>query len=138
MSVTTSRRSSNTSFDLVKQIDAGPINVGYVEDGPADGSVAVLLHGWPYDIHSYVDVVPLPAAAGYRTIVPYLRGFGTTRFLSNDTFRNGEQAALALDVIALMEPSRSRAQSGPASTGERGRPTSSRRSGRNAATDSCR
>ena len=101
--VTSSQRSSNTSFDVVKQIDAGHINVGYVEDGPADGPVAVLLHGWPYDIHSYADVVPLLTAAGYRTFVPYLRGFGTTRFLSNDTFRNGEQAALALDVIAFMD-----------------------------------
>jgi pimeloyl-ACP methyl ester carboxylesterase len=87
----------------VSQIDAGVLNVGYVDQGPADGPAAVLLHGWPYDIHSYVDVVPLLAAAGYRVIVPYLRGYGTTRFLSDGTVRNGEQAALALDAIALVD-----------------------------------
>jgi pimeloyl-ACP methyl ester carboxylesterase len=87
----------------LRQIDAGPLNVGYVDSGPADGPAVVLLHGWPYDIHSYADVVPLLTAAGHRVIVPYLRGFGTTRFLSDETFRNGEQAALALDVIALMD-----------------------------------
>ena len=87
----------------VSQIDAGPLSVGYVDQGPADGPAAVLLHGWPYDIHSYVDVVPLLTAAGYRVIVPYLRGFGTTRFLSDETVRNGEQAALAADTIALMD-----------------------------------
>ncbi len=87
----------------VVQIDAGPLNVGYVDQGPADGPAAVLLHGWPYDIHSYADVVPLLTAAGYRVIVPYLRGFGTTRFLSDETARNGEQAALAVDTIALMD-----------------------------------
>ena len=87
----------------VSQIDAGPLNVGYVDGGPADGPAVVLLHGWPYDIHSYADVVPLLTAAGYRVIVPYLRGFGTTRFLSDETVRNGEQAALALDAIALMD-----------------------------------
>ena len=77
--------------------------MGYVEEGPADGPAAVLLHGWPYDIHSYVDVVPLLTTAGYRVIVPYLRGFGSTRFRSDETFRNGEQAALALDTIALLD-----------------------------------
>jgi pimeloyl-ACP methyl ester carboxylesterase len=87
----------------VRQIDARPLNVGYVDSGPADGPAVVLLHGWPYDIHSYADVVPLLTAAGHRVIVPFLRGFGTTRFLSDETFRNGEQAALALDVIALMD-----------------------------------
>ena len=87
----------------VSQIDAGVLNVGYVDDGPADGPAAVLLHGWPYDIHSYVDVIPLLTAAGYRVIVPYVRGYGTTRFLSDETFRNGEQAALALDAVALMD-----------------------------------
>jgi pimeloyl-ACP methyl ester carboxylesterase len=87
----------------LRQIDAGPINVGYVDRGPADGPAVVLLHGWPYDIHSYADVVPPLAAAGHRVIVPYLRGFGTTRFLSDETFRNGEQAALAHDVIALID-----------------------------------
>jgi pimeloyl-ACP methyl ester carboxylesterase len=87
----------------VRQADAGLVNVGYADIGPANGRVAVLLHGWPYDIHSYLEVAPLLAAAGYRVVVPYLRGFGTTRFLSDATFRNGEQAALAVDVIALLD-----------------------------------
>jgi pimeloyl-ACP methyl ester carboxylesterase len=94
---------ANTSFSSLKQIDAGVLNVGYAEAGPAGGPVIILLHGWPYDIHSFVDVAPLLAAQGYRVIVPYLRGYGSTRFLSPSTFRNGEQAALALDVIALMD-----------------------------------
>jgi pimeloyl-ACP methyl ester carboxylesterase len=87
----------------VSQIDAGPLNVGYLDRGPADAPAVVLLHGWPYDIHSYADVVPLLTAAGHRVVVPFLRGFGSTRFLSNESVRNGEQAALALDVIALMD-----------------------------------
>ena len=87
----------------LKQIDAGPLNVGYVDTGPAAGPAVVLLHGWPYDIRSFAEVVPLLAAAGKRVIVPYLRGFGTTRFLSDETVRNGEQAALALDATALMD-----------------------------------
>jgi pimeloyl-ACP methyl ester carboxylesterase len=94
---------TNTSFGPLKQIDAGLLNVGYAEAGPADGPVVVLLHGWPYDIHSFVDVAPFLASAGYRVIVPYLRGYGTTRFLVSDTFRNGQPAALATDVIALMD-----------------------------------
>jgi pimeloyl-ACP methyl ester carboxylesterase len=94
---------SSAAFGVVKQVDAGVLSVGYVEDGAGDGPAAVLLHGWPYDIYSYVDVVPLLAAAGYRVIVPYLRGFGWTHFLSDDTFRNGEQAALAVDTVALMD-----------------------------------
>src|SRR6478736_2515722 len=98
MSVAATPASSKASFGVVQQIDAGLLNVGYVEAGPTDGPAVVLLHGWPYDIHSYADVAPLLAAAGYRVATPYLRGFGTTRFLSEDTFRNGEQAALALDV----------------------------------------
>jgi pimeloyl-ACP methyl ester carboxylesterase len=92
----------NTSFRSLKQIDAGVLNIGYAEDGPANGSAVVLLHGWPYDIHSYVDVAPLLAAAGYRIIVPYLRGYGTTRFLSSATMRNAQQSAVGLDIIALM------------------------------------
>jgi pimeloyl-ACP methyl ester carboxylesterase len=92
-----------SSFGTLSQIDAGPLNVGYVDAGPADGPAVVLVHGWPYDIHSYVEVAPLLTAAGYRVIVPYLRGYGTTRFLSDDTPRNGEQAALATDTIALMD-----------------------------------
>jgi pimeloyl-ACP methyl ester carboxylesterase len=94
---------TNTSFSSLKQIDAGVLNVGYAEAGPASGPVVILLHGWPYDIYSFVDVTPLLASAGYRVIVPYLRGYGTTRFLSNDTFRNAQQAAVALDIIALMD-----------------------------------
>lgn len=90
-------------FGLVKQIDAGVLSVGYVEDGPANGPVVILLHGWPYDIHSFADVTPLLAAAGYRVIVPYLRGFGTTRFLSEKTPRNGQQSVIAADIIALMD-----------------------------------
>jgi len=94
---------TNTSFGPLKQIDAGLLNVGYAETGPANGSPVVLLHGWPYDIHSYVDVAPLLASAGYRVIVPYLRGYGTTRFLSSETVRNGQQSVVALDIIALMD-----------------------------------
>jgi pimeloyl-ACP methyl ester carboxylesterase len=94
---------TNTSFASLKQIDAGVLNVGYAEAGSANGPPVILLHGWPYDIYSFVDVAPLLASAGYRVIVPYLRGYGTTRFLSNDTFRNAQQAAVALDIIALMD-----------------------------------
>jgi pimeloyl-ACP methyl ester carboxylesterase len=94
---------THTTFGALKQIDAGVLNVGYAEAGPANGPVVILLHGWPYDIHSYVDVTPLLASAGYRVIVPYLRGYGPTRFLSGETFRNGQPSALAADVIALMD-----------------------------------
>lgn len=94
---------TNISFGSLKQIDAGVLNVGYAEAGPADGPAVILLHGWPYDIHSFVDVAPLLASAGYRVIVPYLRGYGTTKFLSSETFRNGQQSAIALDIIALMD-----------------------------------
>jgi pimeloyl-ACP methyl ester carboxylesterase len=94
---------THTSFGALKQIDAGVLNVGYAEAGPADGPVVILLHGWPYDIHSYVDVAPLLASAGYRVIVPYLRGYGTTRFLSSETVRNGQPSAIAVDIIALMD-----------------------------------
>jgi len=94
---------TNAAFASIKQIDAGVLNVGYAETGPADGPAVVLLHGWPYDIHSFVDVAPLLALAGYRVIVPYLRGYGTTRFLSDRTVRNGEPAALAVDIIDLMD-----------------------------------
>ena len=94
---------TNTSFGPLKQIDAGLLNVGYAEAGPADGPAVILLHGWPYDIHSFVDVTPLLASAGYRVIVPYLRGYGTTRFLSSDTLRNGQPSVVAIDAIALMD-----------------------------------
>ncbi len=97
------RPGTHTSFEALKQIDAGLLNVRYAEAGPADGRPVVLLHGWPYDIYSYVDVAPLLASAGYRVIVPYLRGYGTTRFLAADTFRNGQPSALALDLIALLD-----------------------------------
>jgi pimeloyl-ACP methyl ester carboxylesterase len=95
--------SSSTSFGRVAQIEAGVLDVGYVDAGAADGPAVVLLHGWPYDIHSYAEVAPRLAVAGYRVIVPYLRGYGTTRFLSETTVRNGEQAALASDTVALMD-----------------------------------
>jgi pimeloyl-ACP methyl ester carboxylesterase len=94
---------TNTSFNPLKQINAGVLNVGYAEAGPANGPVVILLHGWPYDIYSFADVAPLLAQAGYRVIVPYLRGYGTTRFLSEKTMRNGQQAAVAADIIALMD-----------------------------------
>jgi pimeloyl-ACP methyl ester carboxylesterase len=94
---------TNTSFGSLKQIDAGLLNVGYAEAGPANGSAVILLHGWPYDIHSYVDVAPLLVSAGYRVIVPYLRGYGTTRFLSSETVRNGQQSVVAVDIVALMD-----------------------------------
>jgi pimeloyl-ACP methyl ester carboxylesterase len=94
---------TDASFGSPKQVDAGVLDVGYAEAGPADGPAVVLLHGWPYDIHSYLEVTPLLAAAGYRVVVPHLRGYGTTRFLSSATFRNGQQSALAVDTIALMD-----------------------------------
>jgi len=90
-------------FPPLGQVKAGPLDIGYVDMGPAEGSPVILLHGWPYDIHSFVEVAPLLAQAGHRVIVPFLRGYGTTRFLSADAVRNGQQAALALDVIALMD-----------------------------------
>src|SRR3974377_2121511 len=90
-------------FDALKQIDSGVLNVGYADAGPATGRPVMLLHGWPYDIHSFVEVAPVLAAKGYRAIVPYLRGYGTTRFLSSDTMRNGQQSAVAVDIIAFMD-----------------------------------
>jgi pimeloyl-ACP methyl ester carboxylesterase len=94
---------TNRSFGPLQQIDAGVLNIGYAEAGPTDGPAVILLHGWPYDIHSYVDVAPLLASTGYRVIVPYVRGYGTTRFLSSETFRNGQPSAIALDTIAFMD-----------------------------------
>lgn len=94
---------AHTSFGSLKQIEAGVLNIGYAEAGPADGPAILLLHGWPYDIYSYVDVAPILASAGYRVFIPYLRGYGTTRFLSDDTPRNGQQAALASDMIAFLD-----------------------------------
>jgi pimeloyl-ACP methyl ester carboxylesterase len=99
----TTANAGSTSFAPLKQIDAGLLNVGHAETGPDNGPAVVLLHGWPYDIYSFVDVAPLLAAVGYRVIVPYLRGYGTTRFLSSETFRNGQPSVTALDAIALMD-----------------------------------
>lgn len=91
------------TFSNIKQINAGLLNVGYAEEGPANGTVVILLHGWPYDIHSFVDVVPLLSSKGYHVIVPYLRGYGSTRFLSDQTFRNGQPTAVAQDIIDFMD-----------------------------------
>ncbi len=94
---------ATTAFPPVRQIDAGPLSIGYVDMGPQSGPPVILLHGWPYDIYSFAEVAPLLVKAGHRVIVPYLRGYGSTVFRSADTMRNGQQAALALDVIALMD-----------------------------------
>ncbi len=96
-------KAAASSFGPLKQIDAGPLNVGYVEAGPPNGAPVILLHGWPYDIHAFVDVAPLLAGSGYRVIVPHLRGYGATRFRSSETVRNGQPSALAVDVIDLMD-----------------------------------
>jgi pimeloyl-ACP methyl ester carboxylesterase len=101
--LSTIKPGTNTSFGSLKQIDAGVLNVGYADTGPSGGRPVILLHGWPYDIHSFVDVAPLLASTGYRVIVPHLRGYGTTRFLSNDTVRNGQPSAVAADITALMD-----------------------------------
>ncbi len=97
------KRGKSTTFAALKQVNAGVLNVGYAEAGPAGGPAVILLHGWPYDIYSYADVAPALAEAGYRVIVPYLRGYGTTRFALTETFRNGQPSALAVDVIDLMD-----------------------------------
>ena len=128
---------AHTSFGPLKQIDAGLLNVGYAEAGPADGPPVLLLHGWPYDIHSFVDVTPLLASAGYRVIVPHLRGYGTTRFLSSETFRNGQPSAVARDIVALMDALKIRTATLAGFDWVRGPPTSSRRFGRNAARPWC-
>ena len=94
---------ARTAFGSYKQVQAGLLNVGYAEEGPANGPVAILLHGWPYDIHSYLDASSVLTAAGFRVIVPYLRGYGTTRFLSDQSIRNGQQSALGKDVVDLMD-----------------------------------
>jgi pimeloyl-ACP methyl ester carboxylesterase len=98
-----SKQTAIASFENIKQIDAGDLNIGYADEGPANGPVVILLHGWPYDIHSFTEVVPQLTAKGFRSIIPYLRGYGTTRFLSNETLRNGQPAALASDIIHLMD-----------------------------------
>src|SRR6202048_5514361 len=99
----TAATTGNSALGPLKRIDAGVLTVGYAEAGPSNGRTVILLHGWPYDIHSFVDVTPRLASAGFRVIVPYLRGYGTTSFLSSETFRNGQPSALALDAIALMD-----------------------------------
>jgi pimeloyl-ACP methyl ester carboxylesterase len=97
------RAASSASFGAIRQVEAGGLSIGYAEEGPANGPVVILLHGWPHDIHSFVDVAPVLASAGYRVIVPYLRGYGSTRILSPNTPRNGQQSIFAVDVIALMD-----------------------------------
>jgi len=99
----TFKAGTNASFAPLKQIEAGLLHIGYAEAGPADGEPVILLHGWPYDIYSFVDVARLLASAGYRVFVPYLRGYGTTRFLSDATLRNGQPSAIASDMIAFMD-----------------------------------
>ena len=94
---------TNKSFALLKEVDAGVLKVAYAEAGPATGPVVILLHGWPYDIYSFVDVTPLLASAGYRVLVPYVRGYGPTRFLASETFRNGQPSAVAVDLVAFMD-----------------------------------
>src|ERR687889_326802 len=94
---------TNKLLGPLKQIDAGLLNVGYAETGPSGGTPVILLHGWPYDIHSFVDVAPLLASTGYRVIVPFVRGYGTTRFLSSETVRNAQQSVVPVDIIALMD-----------------------------------
>jgi pimeloyl-ACP methyl ester carboxylesterase len=101
--ITPANRGEDTPFGALKQIDAGLLSVGYADVGPADGRAVLLLHGWPYDIHSYAEVTPVLASAGYRVIVPYLRGYGPTRFLSNATTRNGQQSVLGVDAVALLD-----------------------------------
>src|SRR5499426_2874450 len=96
-------KAAQNSFGPLKQIDAGALNVGYVEAGPSSGAPVILLHGWPYDIHAFFEVAPLLASAGYRVIIPHLRGYGTTRFRSSEAVRNGQPSALAVDVIDLMD-----------------------------------
>ncbi len=110
---------ANASFASLKQIEAGVLNVGYAEAGPADGPAVLFLHGWPYDIHTYVDVAPLLASAGYHVIAPYLRGYGTTRFLSTDTVRNGQPSSIAVDMIALMDAVKIEKATLPAAIGAR-------------------
>lgn len=93
----------NSRFETIKQVNAGELSIGYADEGSKNGPAVILLHGWPYDIHSFFDVSPLLTSAGYRVIIPYLRGFGTTTFISADTFRNGQQSVLAVDIINLMD-----------------------------------
>jgi hypothetical protein len=127
-----------TSFGPLKQIDAGLLNIGYAEAGPPTGVPVMLLHGWPYDIHSFADVAPLLATAGFRVIVPHLRGHGTTRFLSSATIRNAQQSVVALDIVALMDALKIERAILAGYDWEHARPTSSPRSGRSAVRRWCR
>lgn len=115
---------ATSSLGELKQVDAGVLEVGYVDVGPANGRAVILLHGWPYDVHSDAEVAPPLASAGYRLIVPYLRGYGTTRFLSRETVRNGQQSVLAVDTIALMDALEIEQPILAGFDGGRGRPTS--------------
>lgn len=124
---------TNASFGPLKQIDAGVLNVGYAEAGPGNGPSVILLHGWPYDIHTYVDVAPLLVEKGYRVIVPYLRGYGSTHFLSKEAMRNGQQSAIAADIIALMDALGIEKATVAGCDWVPGRRTSSRHSGRRVA-----
>ena len=124
---------TNKSFGPLKQVDSWVLNIGYAEAGPSGGPPVILLHGWPYDIHSFIDVAPLLASSGYKVIVPYVRGYGTTRFPSNDALRTASHRHLLSISLPSWMPSKSRRRPSPVLTGERGRPTSSRRSGRSAA-----
>ena len=124
---------ANPLFGYLKQIDAGLLTVGYAESGASNGAPVILLHGWPYDIHTYAEVARLLAAKGYRVIVPYLRGYGTTHFLSGETFRNGQPAAFASDIVAFMDALKIDKAIIGGCDWERERPTSLRRSGRSAA-----
>jgi pimeloyl-ACP methyl ester carboxylesterase len=128
---------TKSSFGPLKQINAGLLNVGYAEAGPAEGPPVILLHGWPYDIYSYVDVAPLLAAAGYRVIVPYLRGYGTTQFRSSATLRNGQPSALAVDMITFMDALKIERATLAGFDWGRVRPTLWRCSGRSAAKPWC-
>src|SRR5262249_2125794 len=128
---------TNTSFGALKQIDAGVLNIGYAEAGAANGPAVILLHGWPYDIHSFVDVTPLLAKAGYRVIVPYLRGYGTTRFLSVKLCGMASNRHWPSIPSLSWMLSRSKGRFSPVLIGGRVQPTSSQRSGRSAARPWC-
>jgi pimeloyl-ACP methyl ester carboxylesterase len=102
-SISLKEQRTKNSFDTIKQVDAGVLNIGYAEEGPAAGPPVILIHGWPYDIHSFEEVSPILAKKGYRVLMPYLRGYGSTHFLSEASFRNGQQSAIASDIIAFMD-----------------------------------
>ena len=129
MEFSKARAAASRRLEPLRSIDAGVLNISYHEDGPSDGPVVVLLHGFPYDIHSYVDVAPMLAAKGCRVIVPYVRGYGATRFLDSKTPRSGEQAAVGADLLALSTRLASSARFLPAMIGAAARPVSAPRYG---------